>query len=158
MQRPTDCDDNNPAAFPGAVDVPNDGVDQDCVDGDAALPVLKRTVAYKLGYGKAFTVFSSLRVKPARAGDKIKFACKGDGCKRKKAKIKVKKNARGVALTRFVKDARLKPGTKVEIRVTRPASVGHFRRFTIRSGKPPEADAAVPGPRLAQAGEVRLRG
>jgi hypothetical protein len=147
VQRPTDCDDSNPAVHPGAVDVPGDGIDQDCVGGDAAIPVLKRTIAYELGYGKAFTIFSSLRVKPGRKGDTIRFACKGDGCKRKKAKVKVKKNRASVSLTRFVKDARLKPGTKLEIRVTRPATVGRFRRFTIRSNKPPKQTrrCLVPG-------------
>jgi len=32
---PGDCDDGNAAIRPGALDVPEDGVDQDCLDGDA---------------------------------------------------------------------------------------------------------------------------
>ena len=100
--------------------------------------VLKRTIAYKLGYGNAFTVFSVLKVKPARKGDRIKFSCKGKGCTRKKAKVKVKKNRPAVSLTRYVKDAQLKPGTRIELRITHSNSVGSFRRFTIRSGKLPK--------------------
>ena len=138
MQRPTDCNDNNPAILPGAKDKPGDGVDQDCRGGDASFPVLKRTIAYKLGYGDAYTVFSVLKVKPARKGDRIRFACKGKGCKRKKAKVKVKKNGAAVSLTKYVKDAQLKPGTRIEIRITHKNSVGSFRRFTIRAGKLPK--------------------
>ncbi|MCA9537952.1 MAG: sulfatase-like hydrolase/transferase [Myxococcales bacterium] len=33
-----DCDDENPAIHPGAVDVPGDGVDQDCDGADLTLP------------------------------------------------------------------------------------------------------------------------
>ncbi|MET0685787.1 MAG: FG-GAP-like repeat-containing protein, partial [Solirubrobacteraceae bacterium] len=138
VQRPTDCNDNNPAIFPGAKDKPGDGVDQDCRGGDASFPVLKRTIAYKLGYGDAYTVFSVLKVKPARKGDRIRFACKGKGCERKKATVKVKKNGAAVSLTKYVKDAQLKPGTRIEIRITHKNSVGSFRRFTIRAGKLPK--------------------
>ncbi len=32
--RPLDCEDTHPTEFPGAVDVPYDGIDQDCLHGD----------------------------------------------------------------------------------------------------------------------------
>ena len=38
VQRPTDCDDANPAIRPGVKDKPGDGIDQDCANGDAELP------------------------------------------------------------------------------------------------------------------------
>ena len=34
-----DCDDSDPAVFPGALDLPDDGVDQDCDGQDATVPV-----------------------------------------------------------------------------------------------------------------------
>ena len=37
-----DCDDHNAAIYPGAVDVPGNGIDEDCSGGDAAVPVAKR--------------------------------------------------------------------------------------------------------------------
>jgi hypothetical protein len=142
-----DCDDANAGVRPGARDIPGDGVDQDCAGGDAPLRPIARTVAYKLGYGKAFTIFSLLKVKPARAGDTIRAACKGKGCKRKRMRVAVAKNGAGVSLTRLVKGAKLKPGARIEIRITRPGSLGRFRRFTIRSGKVPRQTrrCLVPG-------------
>jgi uncharacterized protein (TIGR03382 family) len=35
---PGDCDDGDGSSFPGATDVPGDGIDQDCLDGDAIEP------------------------------------------------------------------------------------------------------------------------
>ncbi len=34
-----DCDDTDDTVYPGAVDVPGDGIDQDCIGGDALLPL-----------------------------------------------------------------------------------------------------------------------
>ncbi len=33
-----DCDDNDPTRYPGAIDIPGDGIDQDCDGVDAVLP------------------------------------------------------------------------------------------------------------------------
>jgi hypothetical protein len=35
VRRPADCDDTNPAIHPGAIDVPDDRIDQDCSGADA---------------------------------------------------------------------------------------------------------------------------
>lgn len=35
---PTDCDDANATVFPGAADLPDDGIDQDCDGTDATAP------------------------------------------------------------------------------------------------------------------------
>ena len=63
-----DCDDSNAAVFPGAVDVPDNGIDEDC-DGVDAVPTApkpkKTTVVASLGlktpYNIVFVTLSGLR-------------------------------------------------------------------------------------------------
>ena len=137
VQRPADCDDTNATIFPGAVDIPGDGIDQDCLDGDASYPRLRRLVAYDVKYGTAYSVFTSLSVKPARAGDRIRVRCKGRRCKVAKKVVLVGKDAARLPLTRHVRGARMRPGDSLEVRITRPATIGKSVKYTVRSGRKP---------------------
>ena len=95
VQTPTDCNDANPAIRPGAVDVPGDGVDQDCSGADAKLPVIARTIAgFWATFAGPYTKFTALTVKPARKGDRVKLTCKGPGCRAKGRTVRVKKDKR----------------------------------------------------------------
>jgi len=38
---PEDCNDQDPASYPGAVEIYNDGIDQNCVNGDATITIFK---------------------------------------------------------------------------------------------------------------------
>ena len=135
--RPADCDDANPTIFPGAVDTPGDGIDQDCAGGDATYPRLRRTVAYGIKYGVAYSVFTSLSVKPARAGDRVRLRCKGRGCKVGTKVVSVAKNGPRVSLSRHVVGARMRPGASIEVRITRPGTIGKSVKYTVRSNKKP---------------------
>jgi hypothetical protein len=137
VQRPADCDDTNPAVFPGAAEIPGDGIDQDCIGGDASYPRLRRTVSYDIKYGTAYSVFTSLSVKPGRAGDHIRLRCKGRGCRIGTKVLDVAKNTARISLTKHVRGARMRPGASLEVRITRPGTVGKSVKYTVRAGRKP---------------------
>jgi hypothetical protein len=139
VQTPADCNDANPAIHPGAKDIRGDGIDQNCDGRDGKIRVLNRTISgFWATYPGGYTKFTLLTVKPARAGDRLKLTCKGSGCERKRAKIKVKKNARKISMLKYLQDAKLRKGAVVRLRVTRPGTIGRVNAWTIRAPKSPK--------------------
>jgi hypothetical protein len=71
----------------------------------------------------------------APAGARIKIRCRGRGCPAAKRK-RTADASRTVRVRRFARRL-LRPGTVVEIWVTKAGEIGKYTRFRIRSGKPP---------------------
>ncbi len=139
MQTPTDCNDANPAIRPGAVDVPGDGVDQDCSGGDAKYSVIARSIAGLWAtFAGPYTKFTALTVKPARAGDTVKLTCKGPGCRKKGKTVRVKKDKPKLSMLKYLKGAHLRKGAVVRLRVTRPGTIGRVNTWKIRAPKAPK--------------------
>jgi hypothetical protein len=136
---PLDCNDANPKIRPGAKDVPGDKIDQDCNGRDARYPLLRRTIeAFSATYRlERYTRFTSMTVKPVRRGDRLRLTCKGAGCEMRKKTIRVRKNARKLSLLRHLKKAKLRKGAVVQLRVTRPETVGRVGTWKIRAPKIP---------------------
>jgi Tol biopolymer transport system component len=132
---PFDCRDDDPKIFPGAKDLPRDGIDQDCSGRDERYPLLGRRIeAFLTTFpGPAYTTFTAMTVKPVRAGDVLRLTCKGRGCKVKKKTVRIKKSARGRSMLRYVKGAKLRKGVVVKLRVTRPQTVGRMTIWKIRA-------------------------
>jgi hypothetical protein len=143
-QRPSDCNDADPTIHPGAKDKPGDKVDQDCNGRDAPFPLLRRTIeAFSATYPSGrYTTFTSMTVKPVRPGDRLRLTCKGPGCEMAKKSIKVRKKARKLSLLRHLKGAKLRKGAVVQLRVTRPATVGRVGKWQIRAPKIPKSTRA----------------
>ena len=72
-----------------------------------------------------------------KKGDRIRISCKGKskGCPLGTKKLKVKKGKRSLSLVGRLHDAKLRKGAVLEVRVTRPATVGVTTRWTIRAPK-----------------------
>ncbi len=148
---PADCDDNNAAARPGAIEVPGNAVDEDCVGGPAA--AIGRIVSgvdyYFDARNPKFTKVDQLVVKDLIAGSTVQVTCKGKGCRfssKKKtfAKATAKFDARRYFnFTKKTKKkkrkivSRLKAGTKIELRITAPNTIGKVVTFTTLKGKRP---------------------
>ena len=94
--RPTDCNDADPHDPPGGArqagrqDRP--GLQRARRAASALLNARHRGVQRDLPDGR-YTKFTSMTVKPARKGDRIRLSCKGAGCNAGKKSIRVKKNA-----------------------------------------------------------------
>ena len=83
----------------------------------------------------------------APAGARIRVRCRGRGCPFRSFVRKAKAQARAARIVRIRRfgDHLLRPGTVIEIRVTKRGEIGKFTRFLIRKGKPPKrTDRCLP--------------
>jgi hypothetical protein len=146
---PQDCNDQNPAIHPGAVDVPGDGVDQDCTGADTAGPppppgpgpgpVVTLTgpgkvaapIVNRWGLARRYTTVFELAVKEIPAGGRVEVRCTGKGCPFARRTLSPKGGS--AKLGKLFKARHLKPGAVVEIRVTAPRMTGKVVRYTMRA-------------------------
>jgi FG-GAP-like repeat/Putative metal-binding motif/FG-GAP repeat len=136
---PLDCRDTDPAIRPGVRDRPGDGIDQDCNGRDAPLPVLSRAlVGLWATYPSGYTKFTEMTISPVRRGDRVRLTCRGRGCTKRTATVRVRKNQRKLSMLRHIGSARLRRGATVELRVTRPGTIGRVSRWEIRAPQIPK--------------------
>jgi hypothetical protein len=138
-----DCDDNDLRRTPGKPDKPRNGIDEDCVGGDADYPLLPtRIVGHVAGHG-AHDTFSRLYLERARGGSSVRLRCVR-GCSYKPVKLSVKRNAGRLDLTRRVRRLELPRGAVFEVLVTKSGRIGVARRWHFRSlARPRPVDLCV---------------
>jgi PKD domain len=89
--------------------------------------------------GQQGTTIRELIVK-VPAGAKVRIRCRGHGCPFKSFAKRAEVHARASRILRIRRFGHhlLRPGTVIEISVTRRGEVGKYTRFLIRKGRPPK--------------------
>ena len=140
-----DCDDTNSRVYPGAPEVANDDIDQDCSGADAA-GRLTAIVGFAANYTSRWTKFRRLRVTEAPANATVTVSCSGKhkGCPKDKSFTTSAKGS--VSLTKLFRK-RLRPGAVITVAVTAPNTLGRVKKLTIRRSHTPRSQTLclVPG-------------
>jgi hypothetical protein len=132
-----DCNDDDPAIYPGARDVPRNGRDEDCDGHDSAFPQVKNEVAAGAAWsprlGRNVGFLSAFKVAgPFVKGMAVRLRCQGRGCPFSRRAAAVSAKTRSVAIGGELVGATLSPGAQVTLTVTRPEYIGEAMRYTIR--------------------------
>lgn len=128
-----------PPAPPPPPATPATGSEPPSPEPAPPLSRLASSIAYTATARRRYTVLTALSVRGAIAGSTVRLACTGLGCPFKTRSHRVVKNAARFELLSLVRGKRLRAGTTLEIRVTKPGAVGVVRRLTIRAGRTPRS-------------------
>ena len=86
--------------------------------------------------GRRWTVNSRLSVRDVPAGASVELRCRGRGCPGARKVVAVSKSGRA-DVHRVLRRHRLRPGARLELRVTRADMIGKVVRFHVRRGHTP---------------------
>lgn len=122
-------------------------------------PRLDSKIAYAYRHDGARTTITHLAVRHSHAGSSVLVGCAGRGCPFESRTIVVKRAARRLDLSRLLRDAKLSPGTRLEVRVTEPGAIGRSQAITIHAGhRPPTVARACLSPTSANGSTAALVG
>ena len=141
-----DCDDGNAAVHPGAREKLGNKVDEDCdrvADPFAAFP----TTVLLSARITSVSELVGLVLVDLDGRERVLVSCKGAGCPRKPRRARAGKRAESLILDRLVRGARLQPGARLTVRITRRDRVRKIVTFTMRAGKSPKQRTRCRAPR-----------
>jgi hypothetical protein len=132
---PADCDDTNSTVWPGAREIPGNGIDDDCSGGDKPAKILS-PVPYDWTGTTTGARLNRLRVTDVPPGASLEVRCKGGrgkGCPFKRRGVALKPDG-SASMTKLFKRA-FRRGAVLEVWLTAPNSIGKVVRFEVHSGR-----------------------
>jgi hypothetical protein len=133
-----DCNDRDPAIRPGRIDIPENHIDEDCLNGDSLFPPVDVTIGGTTETKRGRTHWITLFVKNVPAGATIRVTCTGGGCPKRSGQIRVKRKHGSVsALAAMRRTLRLLPKAQLEVRVSKTHFTTRLRRWRMVARHPP---------------------